>query len=103
MRFKKLMKDKYEGKFSGVLSGMGKYFGLNVSFLRILFVILALGTGLMPALFFYFILSIFVMDNFDKNYVEFKTEEDEIKVNHNYEEKELLKKNKTTSNIFKDR
>ena len=43
------------------------------------------------------------MDNFDKNYIEFKTEEDEIKVNHNYEEKELLKKNKTTSNIFKDR
>lgn len=105
MRFTKLMKDNYENKISGVLSGIGKYFGINVMFLRILFILLTLFSGIVFTTLFYFILSIFLMDKFDKNYVEFKTSEDEIKINKDYELKEIEKekKKKTTSTIFKDR
>ncbi len=101
MRFKKLMKDKYDNKMSGVLSGISKYFGLNTSLLRIGYVIISLMFGIFPLLILYFILSIVVMDNFNKDYVEFKSEADEIKINKDFEIKMEEKKKKVSSNIFK--
>lgn len=101
MKFKKLMKDKYEGKISGVLSGFSKYYGLNTTLIRVLFVIASLMAGIFPMLIFYFILSIVVMENFNENYVQFKDDEAEIKINREYEEKQEIKKKKVSSNIFK--
>jgi phage shock protein C len=55
---KKLRRNKIDGVFGGVCSGIGDYLGLDHTITRIIFVLLVLFTGL--PLFLYFILWVFV-------------------------------------------
>ena len=65
--YNKLMKDTNNASWSGVLSGIGKHTGLNVTFLRTAVIVAGLMTGF-TALFIYFIVSWFIMNEYNADY-----------------------------------
>lgn len=57
---KKLFRSRSDKKVAGILGGLGKYFGIDPTILRVLFVLLLIGTGGFPFALIYLIL-IFVI------------------------------------------
>jgi len=52
---KKLYRSRTNKKLAGVLGGLGQYFGIDPTILRILFVLFLIGTGGFPLGFIYLI------------------------------------------------
>lgn len=57
---KKLERYPHEGTFAGVLAGFGHYFQVDVTVLRVLFVLFVLCTGFFPGVLAY-VVAIFLM------------------------------------------
>lgn len=57
---KKLYKNKDEGMFTGVLAGFSEYLSLEVTLVRILYILFVLITGFFPGILLY-IVAMFVM------------------------------------------
>ncbi|KKW19835.1 MAG: Phage shock protein C [Parcubacteria group bacterium GW2011_GWA2_51_10] len=57
---KKLYRLPHEGTVAGVIAGFADYFGIDVTILRVLFVLFVLVTGIFPGVIAY-ILAIFIM------------------------------------------
>jgi len=57
---KKLHRLPDEGTLAGVIAGFAEYFGIDVTILRVLFVLFVLVTGVFPGVIGY-ILAIFIM------------------------------------------
>jgi phage shock protein C len=60
MNNKKLYKSNTNKVFSGVLGGLGEYFSVDPTLLRLAYVLLVVVTGLFPGLIAYIIASIIV-------------------------------------------
>lgn len=52
---KKLYRSEKNKVISGVISGLGEYFNIDPTFLRIAFIFVAIFTAIVPAIVFYFL------------------------------------------------
>lgn len=57
---KKLYRNKTDKMVAGVLSGIGDYFGIDATIVRVIFVITDLVTGVLPFAFLYLVLAVIV-------------------------------------------
>lgn len=53
---KKLYRSRSNKKLAGILGGLGRYLGIDATILRVLFILLLIGTGLFPMGIIYVIL-----------------------------------------------
>lgn len=60
---KKRLTKSYDRMISGVLGGIAEYLGMDVTVVRILYVLLGLLTGFFPLAILYFVLT-FIMPDF---------------------------------------
>lgn len=88
--FNTWMKDKEKSIIDGVLSGFSKYIGIEVTFLRICFVIFLFLSGF-TAILVYFLLSWLVVPDYKKS--------DDLKFNDNDKKDIIIKKKKNKSVI----
>lgn len=83
---KKLCKIESEGKISGVCAGLGRYLNIDVTIIRIIFLIM-LFMGVGSPVLIYIVLAI-VMPEYDPNAVEFEeVEEDEEVDEYDFEDR----------------
>ncbi len=54
---KKVLKQGHDRKVSGVCSGLAEYFDTDVTLIRILALVIIIGTGVVPGLLAYFIIA----------------------------------------------
>ncbi|MDD4358319.1 MAG: PspC domain-containing protein [Candidatus Pacebacteria bacterium] len=67
---KKLYKSKNNKIFSGVIGGIGEYFNVDPTILRLIWILILFGTGFFPGLAIYIIAAMIVPEhskNNDKN------------------------------------
>lgn len=57
---KKLFRSRSDKKVAGILGGLGQYFGIDPTILRVLFVLLLIGTGGFPFALIYLILTFII-------------------------------------------
>lgn len=62
---KKLYKSKEDKIFAGVLGGLGEYFEVDPTILRLLFILIAIMTAIVPAIIGYVIAAIVVPNKID--------------------------------------
>jgi len=72
---KKLAKIENEGKISGVCAGLARYFNIDVTLIRIVW-LLAVFLGVGSPILIYIIMAI-VMPNYDPNDVDYEVVEDD--------------------------
>ncbi len=63
---KKLYRSKSDKKLTGLCAGVGEYFGMDATIIRVLVVIAAIFTAVFPALIVYFIISAIVPEHDEK-------------------------------------
>lgn len=71
---KKLYKDKSTGVISGVLSGLSQYLGLDVTLVRIIYVVLCLFTSGFPGLILYIVMACIMPDKSQIGYDDYKVD-----------------------------
>jgi phage shock protein PspC (stress-responsive transcriptional regulator) len=54
---KKLYRSRSDKKLAGILGGLGQYFGIDPTILRVLFILVLIGTGGFPFALVYLILT----------------------------------------------
>lgn len=59
---KKLYLSKTDRKISGVIGGTAEYFDIDSTLLRLLFILFAIATGIVPAIIGYIIAAIIIPD-----------------------------------------
>ena len=63
---KKLYRSKEDKKLTGFCAGIGEYFGMDATVIRVLVVIMACFTAIFPALIIYFIIAAIVPEKDEK-------------------------------------
>lgn len=64
---KKLYRSKEDRKMTGLCGGIGEYFGVDPTIIRILVVLIAMITAFVPALIIYFVISAIVPEKDEKS------------------------------------
>lgn len=54
---KRLVRSKTDRKISGICGGLGVYFGIDSTIIRVILVVLLIFTGIFPMILLYFILT----------------------------------------------
>lgn len=90
--FKTWMKDNENSVIDGVLSGFAKYVGIDVTFLRIAFIIFLFLSGF-TAIVLYFLLSWLVVSDYKKS--------EDLKFNDE-EKKDIVIKKKKNNSVIKN-
>ena len=71
---KKLYKNKKGAKISGVCQGLSEYFEIDVTVIRVLFLILVFITGIFPCVILYFAAALVMPDKEDIGYDDYDVE-----------------------------
>lgn len=69
---KRLYKDKENAIISGVLSGIGRYLGIDKTIVRIIYVTLTIFSWFMPLIILYFVLSWIMPDEEELGYGDYE-------------------------------
>lgn len=62
---KRLYRSKTNRRVAGVFGGAGKYFGVDPTLVRVLFVLLAFAVGIIPAVLAYIVAAIIIPEEGD--------------------------------------
>jgi phage shock protein C len=73
---KRLFKDKQTGMFSGVCSGIAQYFNIDVSIIRICYVLLSLLVAGFPGIIIYIVLAIILPDKSSIGFTDYRVDDD---------------------------
>jgi len=73
---KKLYKDKKTGIILGVCSGISQYFNIDVSIVRILYVLLSIFSAAFPGIIIYIILAVIMPDKSDIGFTDYRINDD---------------------------
>lgn len=63
---KKLYRSKEDKKLTGLCGGIGEYFGIDSTVIRVLVILASLATAIFPAVIVYFVISVIVPENDEK-------------------------------------
>lgn len=71
---KKLYKDRQTAVISGVLSGIAQYFKLDVTLVRVVYLVLTLFTTFFPGVLLYIVMAFVMPDKSEIGYEDYKVD-----------------------------
>ena len=73
-KMKKLYKDRQTAVISGVLSGIAQYFKLDVTLVRVVYLVLTLFTTFFPGVILYIVMAFVMPDKSEIGYENYKVD-----------------------------
>ena len=73
-KMKKLYKDRQTAVISGVLSGIAQYFKLDVTLVRVVYLVLTLFTTFFPGVLLYIVMAFVMPDKSEIGYENYKVD-----------------------------